>query len=229
MPETRSRSLADAPHENWLELTLFLAIGAAVSLAELLVSHIAEIQGETRTNPITHRTFQVFVRAVPAHHWFNDSLAITIGALVLVCVALLLLRLRNDRPPLIETFEDPRVLVTIGCFWAGTLIAGGIRFYLGHISVTSFATGSAPIVAGILVGVIVAGIDDDGSFPWHRQLALMYLLIGSVATAVGTIPAPSGWFWGACFIFIFGGLGASVCLTVDILLSRSTASAPQAT
>ena len=62
-----------------------------------------------------------------------------------------------------------------------------------------------------------------GGFPWHRQLALIYLLIGAVATALGTIQAPSGWFWSTCFLLIFGGLAASVCLTIDIVASRAMA------
>ena len=84
---------------------------------------------------------------------------------------------------------------------------------------TSF---SAPIVAGILVGVLVAGIGDGNGVPWPRKLALMYLLIGSLATALGTIQAPNSWFYAAFFVIICGSLAASVCLAAQILIGRST-------
>ncbi|HTW12986.1 MAG TPA: hypothetical protein VME01_09595, partial [Solirubrobacteraceae bacterium] len=158
MGTTSPRSLLQRPTQNWLELVLFSVAGIAVALAELLLAHAAEIEAVQRTDPFTGKPVVVDVREVLPPHWFNHSLAITSAALLLVCVVLAAICSRaENRHSLTTLLRAPRVIITIGSFYGGTLVAAGIRFYLGHISVSSFATGAAPIVAGILVGVIVAG------------------------------------------------------------------------
>jgi hypothetical protein len=207
-------------------MALFCAGGILGALVELLLAHLAGTKDVRRINPFTGQPNAVGVRVFPAKHWPSMSLAIACAAMSLLCIMLCILLVRKrgglHKPKsLRRAFKrQSSVVLTVGSFYVGTVVAAAVRFYLGGISVGTFATGSAPIVAGILVGVIVAGIDDNGRFPWHRQLALMYWLMGSVATAIGTIPAPSGWFWGACFLVIFGGLAASVCLTIDIVVNR---------
>ena len=206
-------SHAGKPREHLLELLLFCTAGIAVTLIELLFARLAArayVRG-------------VLVRTFPAADWPSWSLVVAIGLALGACGLIAFTRhRRGSQPSVIDRLKDHRVAITVVSFFVGTLIAAIIRFYLGYIYVSEFATGCAPIVAGILVGVIVAGIDDDGVFPWHRQLALMYLLLGSLATALGTIPAPAGWFWGCLFLIIFGSLAASACLIVDIVLNRSS-------
>jgi hypothetical protein len=218
-------ALSQSPSQNWLELTALCVGGVAVALAELLFARLAGLKAIAHTEKATGKTIEVAVRIVPRNNWFTPGLAIASGVMFIVLALLLWKRHKLSRQHSLRrvVFGDWRVGVTVGSFYVGTLIAALIRFFLGGVYVASFATGSAPIVAGILVGVIVAGVDNDGLFPWHRQLALMYLLMGALATALGTIPAPSGWFWGVCFLLIFGSLAASVCLTIDIVVSRATA------
>jgi hypothetical protein len=57
---------------------------------------------------------------------------------------------------------DRWAVLTVASFVVGTLAGALARFLTRGLHVSSFATGSAPIVAGILVGVIVAPISDQG-------------------------------------------------------------------
>ena len=226
-PNNEDNNDDGTPTENRYDLTLLCFAGVAAALGELVLARLSGPKHELLVNKHTHRYvrnsaghfIKVTVRYFVAPHWPNVPLVIAFGVVTAIFVCLLVGRSKARRP-LRKRFWHCGLRVTVASFFVGTLVAAVIRFYLGYVSVSDFATGSAPIMSGILVGVMVVGLDHDGSLLWRRQIALMYLLLGVLATALGTIPAPSGWFWGACFLIIFGGLAASVCLTADVVVNR---------
>ncbi len=127
-------------------------------------------------------------------------------------------RVAPEPPPV----RDQRVSTIMRAFIIGTLVGMAVRLYLGDVSVHDFAAGSSPIMAGLLFGVILvrserisgsesAGVDQE------LQLGAVYVLLGAVATALGTIPA-SGWFFGTCFLVICGSLAAAAYLVLTIAL-----------
>jgi hypothetical protein len=88
------------------------------------------------------------------------------------------------------------------------------------VSVHDFATGSSPIMAGLLFGVILVRTEGDGSarsveVNRELQLGAIYVLLGAIATSLGTIPA-SGWFFGTCFLIICGSLAAAAYLVLSL-------------
>jgi hypothetical protein len=102
------------------------------------------------------------------------------------------------------------------------MTAAAVRFALGNVAVADFATGSAPLIAGLLIGVMFDGL---GDLDRHRQAALMYALMGAIATALGTIGS-DGWFFGSCFIIICGSLASSSYLVMDIVIGKSSSPSP---
>jgi hypothetical protein len=105
-------------------------------------------------------------------------------------------------------------------FFLGIFGGAIVRFFLGNFNAHDFAGGSAPIVAALLIAVLVPGPgNDEKGFSPPRQIAVMYLLIGAVAAAIGTFNA-YGWILGLSFELILGGIATSIWLVWDILPSQ---------
>ena len=95
-----------------------------------------------------------------------------------------------------------------------------MRFFLGNFNAHDFAGGSAPIVAALLIAVLVpVPRNDEKGFSPPQQIAVMYLLIGAVAAAIGTFNA-YGWILGLSFELILGGIATSIWLVWNILPSQ---------
>jgi hypothetical protein len=201
--------LARSPaQDDLIDLALFCAMSVAFALVLQIFARLGSI------HPHNHWH-------VTTYHWLSWPLIAAAVAMIAVCWRLFAQRRGSGVSSVLrERLHERYVPVTVGSFIGGAVIAAGVRFGLGYALVTDFATGSAPIVAALLVGIIVAGSRESTGFPWYRQLALMYLLLGSLATALGTLPA-NGWFLGTCFFLIFGGLSAATWLTIDIVLNSS--------
>lgn len=58
-------------------------------------------------------------------------------------------------------------------------------------------------------------------FTAPRQIAVMYLLSGAVAAAIGTFAA-RGWIIGLSFELILGGIATSIWLVWDLLPARQS-------
>jgi hypothetical protein len=100
-------------------------------------------------------------------------------------------------------------------FFVGILVGAIVRFFLPNSNVRDFADGSAPIVAALLIAVLVSDSRKE-HITQPRQIAVMYLLIGAVAAAIGTMDA-NGWIFGLFFELILGGIATSMWLVWDIL------------
>jgi hypothetical protein len=105
----------------------------------------------------------------------------------------------------------------IGLFFCGVLVGAFVRFRLGNSNVHDFAGGSAPIVAALLIAVLVP-VNDEKRFEPAQQIAVMYLLVGAVAAAIGSFNA-NGWIFGLCFELILGAIATSIWLVWNILPS----------
>jgi hypothetical protein len=102
-------------------------------------------------------------------------------------------------------------------FFVGVLGGAVVRFFLGNSNVHDFAGGSAPIVAALLIAVLVP-VNDGKRFQPAQQIAMMYLLVGAVAAAIGTYNA-YGWIFGLSFELILGAIATSIWLVWNILPS----------
>jgi hypothetical protein len=105
-------------------------------------------------------------------------------------------------------------------FFRGILVGAIVLFFRGNPDVHDFAGGSAPIVAALLIAVLVP-VSRERHFELPQQIAVMYLLIGAVAAAIGTFEA-HGWIIGLSFELILGGLATSIWLVWDILPNRES-------
>lgn len=205
-----------------LEIGSLLTGAMAIALAAQLFARRSGVVEVPRTDPITHVTSGVYRRYVPAAGWFNAGLLFASLGLLALCLAGLWWRLRlssTDEPVRELLVRNSRVTLSVASFVGGSLIAAYVRYRLGDINVTDFATGSAPLVGALLVGVLVDGLRRGGRIDRSRQVAVMYVLLGALATALGTLGS-NGWFFGSCFIVIFGSLAASAYLVIDIVLAQ---------
>jgi hypothetical protein len=205
------------------ELVVLLCGALALALLEQLFARISGQKEVAYTDPITQVKSGISVRTapVPTSIWFSTSLVITIAALLGICVAALLIG-RTLPWQLFrgQSASGHYLAGTAFSFLGGTLVAAGVRFYAGNVDVKDFSTGSAPLVAGLLVGVMIDGRTTKKSSQPDRQAGLLFLLVGALATAFGTI-GTNGWFFGTCFFVIFGSLAASAWLVVGIVFERT--------
>jgi hypothetical protein len=146
-------------------------------------------------------------------------------AAILVVGALLAWRrhgLRRSDPFLTPQPHPPGMWLTLAFFIVGIVVGVAVRLDLGYLYVSGFAGGSAPLVGGLLVGILFQGA--PGGEAAHdlyrqRQLGVIYMLAGAVCTALGNIPG-YGWFYGSCFLVICGSLAAACYVVMGIVLAK---------
>ena len=88
----------------------------------------------------------------------------------------------------------------------GIVIGVTVRLGLGRVDVTAFCNGSAPLIAGLLIGIVFDGspaaqrraltLRHSAAYR-QRQLGVIYILSGAVCTALGKIRDSSS-FGGDC-------------------------------
>lgn len=167
--------------------TLFVASAAVVVGANLIVRGL------------------LIGKDLPAVEWA------VLAAAVLIAVALVGV-LAWQRGAKTDTDKD--LFKTSSSFVAGVIIGAIVRSSYGHgtLHISSFCNATAPLIAGLFVGIVFAGSSDRASDPakrgLQRALALLYMLSGAVATAVGNIPE-TGWVFGCCFLAVWGSLMSS--------------------
>jgi hypothetical protein len=191
-----------------LDLTLMTAGPLAFVLFEQL---LARLRWQTKTGPDT-----------AVHQWTTDHVlnAGLLAAFAVMCAyaARVWWHRYEVRGPS-EPSRDPRLTNIVRAFLVGTLAGMAVRFYLGDVTVHEFAAGNSPIMAGLLFGVILVRTEGDSarSVEVNRELQLgaIYVLLGAIATGLGTIPA-SGWFFGTCFLVICGSLAATAYLVLTM-------------
>jgi hypothetical protein len=179
----------------------------------LLLLQVAQLRGAA-----VLRTHQLGVAAhivwAPSH-WIRLSLIIAVlffGILTLGSATLKHLGSAAEVRSWMGAGKGPIIW-----FFLGILAGAIVRVVLGKSNVHDFAGGSAPVVAALLIAVLVP-VSDAQRFTPPRQIAVMYLLIGAVAAAIGTYNA-SGWIFGLSFELIVGGIATSIWLVWNILPS----------
>jgi hypothetical protein len=124
--------------------------------------------------------------------------------------------------------DTRRLWMTLWSCVAGILVGVAIRLSLGKVDVTAFCNGSAPLIAGLLIGIVFEGSQGAArraqSSPPHavyrqRQLGVVYILVGAICTAVGNIPG-QGSLYRALYLVVCGTLAASCYVVMDFVLEK---------
>jgi peptidoglycan/LPS O-acetylase OafA/YrhL len=125
--------------------------------------------------------------------------------------------------------DERRLWLTVGAFGVGVTVGIAERVYLGYINIADFSQGAAPLVAGLLIGVVFEGsriadrrVQAGGGMLVYQQrrLSSFYVLAGSLFTALGALPA-NGWFFGFCFLVLCGSLAASCYVVMDMVAEHA--------
>jgi hypothetical protein len=208
-------------------------LGLASLTAALLLLQVARLRGGAVLR--THR-FGIAAHIVwTPPHWLRLTLIISVLFFGTVTIGFATFKHFRSAEDVCSfgSAKDVRSWMCNGrrpiiCFFSGILVGATVRFCLGNSNVHDFASGSAPIVAALLIAVLVP-VNKERHFRPDQQIAVMYLLIGAVAAAIGTFDA-SGWIIGLSSELILGGIATSIWLVWDILPSSRASGerAPQA-
>jgi hypothetical protein len=103
-------------------------------------------------------------------------------------------------------------------FGVGVLAGAAARHHYGPhpaFPVTAFCTAVTPIVAAMFLGMVL--VETAKEHRMQKALGLLYLVMGAVATALGTVPSQSlGWLYGVCYLVVCGSLGSSAFVVLSI-------------
>ena len=117
-----------------------------------------------------------------------------------------------------------RLKATSASFAVGVVAGAVIRFHLnGIFDVSAFCDATAPLIAGLFIGIVFAGTGNGGGRPQVQQvkeLGLVYVLSGAVATAFGNIPG-EGWVYGCCFLVVCGCVASSCYVIMQMVRAAS--------
>jgi hypothetical protein len=147
--------------------------------------------------------------------------------IVLVAVAIwffLLLRDGEDRD------AAAHLGWVLSSFAIGVLAGAVARYSYGSATpfpVSEFCKDITPVIASLLLGIVLVGTLDNAPLRNQKRLAMLYVVLGAIATAVGNVPThptvvgnvvtyPTSWIFGVCYLAVCGSLGASAFVVVSV-------------